>query len=278
MNARVAPPVPAPAAAAPLAEEARLAWLQEALAANRFLPAPPAESLFIGDGDFRAIGAEFLGHFVRVGGLRRTDRVLDIGCGIGRMAIPLTQYLDSESASYEGVDPVGEGVAWCARTITPAYPRFRFCQVDVAHALYNPGGQLAGREVVLPFADGSFDFVAMVSVTTHLPLAEVRAYGREVMLLLRPGGRLFLTAFLVGPGDAEREGARPRFVLGEEPGTWIGDVAAPLAATGFEAGVIGAALHEAGLRLRRISLGHWRGSKARHYQDFMVAEKPGRRA
>jgi SAM-dependent methyltransferase len=275
MNARVAPP-PAPLASP--ADDARLAWLQASLAENRFLPAPPAESLFVGDGDFRAIGAEFLGHFVRVGGLRRTDRVLDIGCGIGRMAIPLTQYLDPETGSYEGVDPVGEGVAWCARTITPAYPRFRFCQVDVAHALYNPGGQLAGREVVLPFADGSFDFVAMVSVTTHLPLDEIRAYGREVMRLLSPGGRLFLTAFLVGEGDAEREGARPRFTPAPEPGAWYGDAANPLAATGFDPGVIGAAIEEAGLRIRRISLGHWRGSKARHYQDLMVVEKPGRRA
>ena len=70
-----------------------LPWLQAHLCRNRFLPAPPAELTFCGDGDYRAIGAEFLGHFVRLADLRPHERVLDIGCGIGRMAVPLTQFL-----------------------------------------------------------------------------------------------------------------------------------------------------------------------------------------
>ncbi len=60
---------------------------------DRFMPMPPAEKHFIGDGDFRAIGAEFLRHFVKLGELKPTDKVLEIGCGIGRMALPLTHYL-----------------------------------------------------------------------------------------------------------------------------------------------------------------------------------------
>ena len=126
---------------AALAEEsaARLDCLQAHLAGNRFLPAPPAELRFCGDGDFRAIGAEFLGHFVRRADLGRDERVLDIGCGIGRMAVPLTQYL-SDAGSYQGVDIVRDGIAWCERTISPAYPNFRFRHLDLDHPLYNPGG------------------------------------------------------------------------------------------------------------------------------------------
>jgi Methylase involved in ubiquinone/menaquinone biosynthesis len=118
MTAQIAHRI-SPRDASPLtaAEEARLTWLTQSVLSNRFLPAPPPENVFVGDGDYRAIGAEFLGHFVRLGGLKPSDRVLDIGCGIGRMAVPLTQYLDSD-AVYEGIDPVGEGIAWCTKTIS----------------------------------------------------------------------------------------------------------------------------------------------------------------
>jgi len=47
-------------------------------------------------GDFTAIGLEFLRHFIGIGGLEPNERVLDVGCGIGRMAIPLTRYLGAE--------------------------------------------------------------------------------------------------------------------------------------------------------------------------------------
>src|SRR5437870_5090469 len=72
---------------------------------------PPLRMRFVGMGDFRAIGDEMLDLFVRVGGLRRTDRVLDIGSGIGRVAIPLTRYLDL-SATYDGFDIVKRGIDW----------------------------------------------------------------------------------------------------------------------------------------------------------------------
>jgi SAM-dependent methyltransferase len=230
--------------------------------------------VFVGDGDYRAIGLEYLGHFVRIGGLRPSDRVLDIGCGIGRMAVPLTQYLDSRTARYEGVDPVNKGIEWCVQNITSSYPNFRFCQVDVAHELYNPGGAIPGHEVVLPFADSSFSFATMVSVATHLPADEIAAYAREVMRLIVPGGRLFLTAFLVTAGDPEESKARPRFLKGEEAGTWIADPAAPLGAIGFDEGIVESILENAGLDIRCISFGHWRGLESNHYQDVIIAAKP----
>ncbi|MBF9233877.1 class I SAM-dependent methyltransferase [Microvirga alba] len=278
MNAQVGNRINAYEALLSPAEESRLAWMMEAIERNRFLPAPAPESVFVGDGDYKAIGAEYLGHFVRIGGLKPSDRVLDIGCGIGRMAVPLTQYLDGTTGCYEGVDPVNEGIAWCVRNVTPVYPRFRFCQIDLAHELYNPGGALAGHEVVLPFSDASFDFIVMVSVATHLPAHEIAAYAREAMRLLSPGGRLFMTAFLILDGDPVRDGARPKFTAGTEAGTWYGDPSAPLAAIGFDQNLIEQALRLAGLRIQRVDLGHWRGTDSTHYQDIIIATKPGKAA
>jgi SAM-dependent methyltransferase len=278
MNAQVSIDAPIRGAGLAPAEDNRLTAMMEVIQRNRFLPAPAPENIFVGDGDYRAIGSEYLGHFVRIGGLKPSDRVLDIGCGIGRMAVPLTQYLDDVGACYEGIDPVNEGITWCVKNITPVYPRFRFCQVDVAHELYNPGGALAGSEVVLPFPDASFDFIAMVSVATHLPSNEIEAYAREAMRLLAPGGRLFMTAFLVTSGDADREGARPKFVPGHAPGTWYGDAATPLAAIGFNPNVVEEAVTAAGLSLQFVRLGNWRGTESTHYQDIVIASKLGKAA
>jgi SAM-dependent methyltransferase len=255
-------------------DDAYLSQLMDEISRNETLPAPAPENIFVGDGDYRAIGLEFLGHFIRIGGLKPTHRVLDIGCGIGRMAVPLTQYLDSKTGSYEGVDPVNEGIEWCVQNISSAYPNFRFCRLDVAHELYNPGGTMAGDQVALPFASNNFDFAAMVSVATHLPAREITAYAREVMRLLVPGGRLFLTAFLVGPEDPSRPAARPQFINGEEDGTWIADPAAPLGAIGFDDGIVQDLLRGAGLEIQQVSLGHWRGIESTHYQDIILAAKP----
>ena len=54
---------------------------------------PRRSLLFVGRGDFVRIGREFLDIFKTEAGLLPSDTVLDVGSGIGRMAIPLTDYL-----------------------------------------------------------------------------------------------------------------------------------------------------------------------------------------
>ena len=256
--------------------------LLEQIERNRFLPVPDQSSIFIGDGDYRQIGREFLRYFIELGQLTPDERVLDVGCGIGRMAVPLTQYLNTENGRYEGIDPVASGVEWCSRTITPAYPNFRFAHVDIAHALYNPKGCISGDEVVLPFLDASFDLVVMTSVVTHLPADEIQPYFTEISRLLAPGGRLFLTAFVIDERSTlEREGRDPRlgFKQAENGPSWHVDPKAPLGAVAFDDGFLDVSLKSAGLEIALKQLGHWRGGQgAQNYQDIFVAVKSARRA
>ncbi|MGU3495974.1 class I SAM-dependent methyltransferase [Xanthobacteraceae bacterium A53D] len=256
---------------------AQTEWLLEHIAQNRFLPQPPADSIFVGDGDYRAIGAEFLRHFVTLGGLRRSHRVLDVGSGIGRMAVPLTQYLHPERGSYEGFDPVLDGVMWCTRTITSAYPRFRFQRLDVAHALYNPKGMVPGAEMQMPYGDRAFDFAIMVSVATHLPADELATYIAEISRVLGPSGRLFLTAFVLDKTALTTDGrdARLGFERAGEGPCWFANQKAPLAAVGFDDGFIDDLLRKSDFDIELKSLGHWRGTQAGHYQDVFVAIKRG---
>lgn len=264
----------------PPLDEAHLDWLTDSISRNRFLPQPDANSIFVGDGDFRAIGAEFLGHFVRLGGLRSHHRVLDIGCGIGRMAVPLTQYLDG--GRYDGLDPVEGGIRWCEATVTPTYPNFTFQRLDIAHDLYNPSGSIKGRELKLPFADEQFDFIIMTSVVTHLPAGEVMAYLAEISRVLATGGRLFMTAFIVDDvarqNPTGRRDPRLGFARAGQGPCWFVPNQPPLAAVGFDDGFLEGAFDRTGLAVVLKSLGHWRAPGGTHYQDILVGERRGSRA
>ncbi|PWC32941.1 class I SAM-dependent methyltransferase [Azospirillum sp. TSO35-2] len=256
----------------------RLEWLCAHIARNRFLPVPPSELHFIGDGDFRAIGAEFLRHFVRLGGLRPDHRVLEIGCGVGRMALPLTQYLDG---AYDGIDIVLDGIRWCAQTITPAYPEFRFHHLDVANGLYNPDGRIAGGAASLPFTAGAYDFVILTSVITHLRTADTERYAAEIARMLKPGGRCFLSLFLADTtarAGIARGTARPAFQ--EAPGgaaavELLADPAHPNAAIAYDEAFLLGRFAANGLHpARPIAYGHWSGQReAENFQDLLVLEK-----
>lgn len=157
---------------------------------------PPRRMIFIGSGDFRSRGEEFLGYFRNLCGLGRDESVLDVGCGIGRMAIPLTGYL-SPHARYEGFDIVESGVQWCSERITPRFPTFHFQVADIYNKEYRPQGKYRGSEYVFPFADASFDFVFVTSVFTHMLPDEIRNYLREIRRVLKPTGRCLITWFLL---------------------------------------------------------------------------------
>ena len=168
---------------------------------------PPRGLSFVGHGDFAQTGLEFAGYFRELGGMQPEDRVLDLGCGIGRMAIPLTDYL--EGGSYAGFDVGRAMIRWCRRHITPGHPDFEFTWAPVYNGKYNPFGTISASEFRFPYEDSSFDFALATSLFTHLLPDDTRHYVAETARVLKPGGTCFFTFFLLTP-DARREVADGR--------------------------------------------------------------------
>ena len=123
--------------------------------------------------------------------------MLDIGCGSGRVAAELTKVLDPAEGSYEGFDVMPASIAWCQKAIASRHPNFRFQLADIQNGQYNPTGRQAAAEYDFPYADSCFDTAIATSLFTHLRPFEAERYLAETGRVLRPGGRLLSTWFLI---------------------------------------------------------------------------------
>jgi len=237
---------------------------------------PPRYLWYVGDGDFAAVGEEYLRHFVALGGLQPDDAVLDVGCGIGRMARPLTRYL-SDHGSYEGFDIVPVAIKWCTANITRRRPDFRFRLADLRNAMYRPRGRFKASEYRFPYPENSFDFVFLVSVLTHMLPDDMENYLREVARVLRPGKRCFVTFFLLND-DSRRlmaQGATSQTFHQTEGGVYTTQDSQPEQLVAYDEAAVRQLCARYGLRVvDPIHYGWWRQCAAfLSYQDIIVAEK-----
>ena len=109
------------------------------------------------------------------------DRVLDLGCGIGNILIALAERTDFIHPA-AGVDVSPDLIRIGEREIAQAGLRDRI-GLEVAPATR------------LPFEDGAFDVVLTSHVLKHLDDEALLTSFREVVRVLRPGGRFLLWEF-----------------------------------------------------------------------------------
>lgn len=239
---------------------------------------PPRSLITVGDGNFNQIGEEYLGYFIRIGGLQPEARVLEIGCGIGRMAIPLTMYLN-EKGNYDGFDIARAEVFWCKKNITPRFANFNFHHIDVRNDQTNPKGKFRARSYRFPLAAGQYGFVFLTSVFTHMLMEDIENYLQEISRVLKPGGRSLATYFLLAEGTREQlRKMNSRFRHPYAAGLVI-DPKMPEASIAHEEKTIRSLYQKFNLRiLEPLHYGSWSGrGEFLSSQDIIVAEKNGSR-
>lgn len=223
-----------------------------------------------------AVGTEFLGYFLTLAGLAPTDRVLDVGCGVGRMAWPLAHYL-RDSGGYAGFDIMPSAIERARAVIGVHRPHFAFDVVDLHNDMYNARGTLDARTFAFPYDDRAFEFAFLTSVLTHLGSPETRHYIDELARVVAPGGRVLATAFLltddarakIAAGESQRDIRHPR-----DETCWIADPDDPELAVGYDPAAFLGWFDAAGFRLRSHHPGAWCGRDAfLSFQDVLVFER-----
>jgi len=159
------------------------------------IPLPPKELILAIGGSYREYGDMRSNFFIKELGLKKTDHVLDVGCGCGRIAIPLTNHI--EEGTYTGFDIMGDCVSWCQSEIQPIFNNFVFEKADVYNKHYNPKGTFKAKDYIFPYKENYFDFIYLSSVFTHMLPEDMEQYLREIKRVLKKGGKVAITYFII---------------------------------------------------------------------------------
>ena len=232
---------------------------------------------YVGPGDYFQIGQAARELLISKAHLKPDSRMLDIGCGPGRIALALMDYIGS-SGEYQGFDVMTESLDWAKANITTRKPNFQFDWINVYNKFYNPRGTSAAKEYVFPREDNYYDVVFCGSLFTHMLPQDTDQYLSEISRMMKPGGYTIATFFLINDDveqklaigktdfstDHECEGAR---VFSEELPEYI---------TAQYEGEVRRSLDKHGLEIcNDIYYGSWSGAEdSLSSQDVIVLTKP----
>jgi ubiquinone/menaquinone biosynthesis C-methylase UbiE len=226
---------------------------------------------------FMQIGEAFVNHYL-IGRchLKPYQAVLDIGSGNGSKARPLTRYLTTDG-SYLGFDIVRNAIDWCRDRYRP-WPNFRFEFANLKSDWYNSEGAVAADEYLFPCHDDSFDVAFMSSVATHLLPDALAHYLRESYRVLKPGGRLLVTFFLMS--DERRGVPHPAIQGGHFEriawNLWTIDLEKPSRGVAYHEVFARGLFEDAGFHVAEQTFGTWGGTDdvVGALQDTVLAVKP----
>ncbi len=228
---------------------------------------------------FRKAGEEWKNKLISVGGLQPEYKMLDIGCGTGRVSLALMDYV-SDVGSYDGIDIRADEIKWLRKTLSKKRSNFTFHHADLFNEFYHLSGTVDPSEYVFPFKDESFEFIFLTSIFTHLLPKELEHYLKEINRMLMPDGHSFASYFLLS-ADARRniqaKSSSREFVHQIEPSCFSDNINVPEEAVAYEEEFILGLYQKYSFTIKNRFQGRWsfdpQLNATEDYQDIIVARK-----
>ncbi len=260
------------------------------------VPAPAIRGA-VGPESYRHLFYGLAEHFWllrHVCGYRGDQHLLDVGCGCGKTALALLRTI-RPPGSYTGFDIQPKLIEFMTRLFVQlgVGDYFRADCFPVGNEFYRGAGRSARAEdFAFPYAADRFDCAFLSSVFTHMLSEAVMNYARNLARVVRAGGRILVSAFLLDNSpEGDRGGApwtdSPRRRMLQEPTSTIDQGRLkvlrpenPAYLVAYRLEFLTATFRELGCHLVSEPLwGSWSGRRDFFsYQDFLVFHKePGRR-
>ncbi|MEW5677196.1 class I SAM-dependent methyltransferase [Flavobacterium enshiense] len=254
----------------------RIIYLPEDLLKKRNPLIPPKGMIFIGAGDYLKIGEQFFAYFQKYGNFTPDSSILDIGCGIGRMAIPFTGYLSSKGR-YEGFDIVKMGIDWCTKNISSRYPNFNFRLIPLKNDLYRLDTKEKAADLKFPYENDSFDFVFLTSVFTHMLPEDLENYLEEIQRVLKKNQDCFATFFIIDDTEDSSQNtiARKKFLY-NFGNYYLMDKNVKEANVAYQKKYIMDTLKKYNFEVSHFIKGNWSGAsetELNEHQDIIIIKK-----
>lgn len=244
---------------------------------------PPKAGNFTGGAlhEFTERGVAFAEALSAVAGATPSSYVLDVGCGFGKLAIGMSDFLDKDGR-YEGFDIVPEAIVWCKSHIVGTHRNLNFTLADIYNKEYNPTGRVRASDFSFPYPDGMFDIAALYSVFTHMLPADFDRYISEIARVMKRGGHVFATYFMITPESlhlmtSSHCGMQFKKNLGP---CWVQGGKVAELAIAYDEEYIHETYAKHGLSLPKAYLGRWCGragfwprESGLAWQDALVATK-----
>ena len=248
----------------------------------------------VGGGDPELVALEVVAAIEKYAKLNFGDSILDVGCGCGRIAAALTQYIDRKS-HYIGIDIVPGLIDFARNFITPRYPYFEFLLLNESNSTYDSwrrkDAEIGIAKLTEAVSAQSIDLAISVSLFTHLDYAPALEMLASIHHVLKNDGRVFVTAFVLD-ADAIDGIERSRTGFSFKHRTPTGKLYAeksddPTFAVAYDGGLLDELIGSASFQLERRIRGYWSiGGPGETFQDALILRKakntctpdPGRRA
>ena len=157
-----------------------------------FLPDFRSNENLNNNSEYLQSAIEQVEHLEKLCNLSEDTKLLDFGCGQGRLVNGI-QYLQKNISIYTGIDTDGYSIRWCNKWLTNYGDIFSFIYLPAFNARYNKN---ADGLTILPFENKIFNIVFLNSVFSHMLSKDIIFYLNEFNRVLIKGGRVYLTAFI----------------------------------------------------------------------------------